>query len=151
MEVVDDFERQLKPKPEARLATVQALFQVEQGGGSVDWVKRQFIDYRLSETADVELFEKLLTGTHGAISLVDPQIALALSDKWKLERIDATLRAILRCGVFELINAPETPAPVLLDAYVDLTAAFFDDKETAFINAVLDRLAREIRPGSLDK
>lgn len=151
MDVVDEFDPQLKPKPEARLAAVQALFQIEQGGGSVDWVKRQFIDHRLSETADIELFEKLLGGTHSAIHLLDPQIAPAMSDKWKLERIDATLRAILRCGVFELIHAPETPAPVLLDAYVDLTTAFFDDKETAFINAVLDRLARDIRPGSLDK
>jgi N utilization substance protein B len=151
MDVVDQVAPQLKPKPEARLAAVQALFQVEQGGGSVDWVKSQFIDHRLSETADVELFEKLLTGTYRAIDTLDPQIAPALSEKWKLERIDATLRAILRCGVYELANAPETPAPVLLDAYVDLTAAFFDDKETAFINAVLDRLTRDIRPGSLDR
>jgi len=150
MDVVDEISPQMKPKPEARLATVQALFQVEQGGGSVDWVKSQFIDHRLSDTADVELFEKLLTGTVQSISTLDPQIAPALSDTWKLERIDATLRAILRCGVFELTNAPEIPAPVLLDAYVDLTAAFFDDKETAFVNAVLDRLARDIRPGNLD-
>ena len=149
MEVSDDVFPVLKPKPEARMAAVQALYQIDQGGGSVARVMGQFADHRLSDTADTELFEKLVVGTFGSISTLDEKIAPALSAKWKLDRIDATLRAILRCGVFEMINAVETPAPVLLDAYVDLTAAFFDDKDVAFINAVLDRLTRDIRPGSL--
>ena len=131
------------------MAAVQALYQIEQWGSLVDRVMRQFFEYRLSETADTELFESLVTGTVEAIALLDQQIAPALSDKWKLDRIDATLRAILRCGVFEMTHAADTPARVLLDAYVDLAAAFFDDKEVAFINAVLDRLTRELRPGSL--
>lgn len=149
METGDDILPVLKPRPEARMAAVQALYQIEQGGSPVDWVMRQFFEHRLSETADTELFESLVTGTVEAIALLDQQIAPALSDKWKLDRIDATLRAILRCGVFEMTHAADTPARVLLDAYVDLAAAFFDDKEVAFINAVLDRLTRDIRPGSL--
>ena len=139
----------MKPKSEARMAAVQALFQIEQGGMSIERVHGQFVEHRLSETADTELFENLVRGTTASAVLLDQKIAPALTTKWKLERIDATLRAILRCGVFEMINAAETPAAVLLEAYVDLAAAFFDDKDVAFVNAVLDRLTRDIRPGSL--
>lgn len=149
MEMSEDILPALKPRPEARMAAVQALYQIEQGGSTADRVMRQFLDHRLSDTADIELFESLVSGTVKATAQLDQQIAPALSDKWRLDRIDATLRAILRCGVFEMTHAGETPARVLLDAYVDLAAAFFDDKEVAFINAVLDRLTRDIRPGSL--
>lgn len=149
MEMSEDILPVLKPRPEARMAAVQALYQIEQGGSTADRVMRQFLDHRLSETADIELFESLVSGTVKATAQLDQQIAPALSDKWRLDRIDATLRAILRCGVFEMSHATETPARVLLDAYVDLAAAFFDYKEVAFINAVLDRLTRDIRPGSL--
>lgn len=149
MEMSEDILPVLKPRPEARMAAVQALYQIEQGGSTADRVMRQFLDHRLSDTADIELFESLVSGTVKATAQLDQQIAPALSDKWRLDRIDATLRAILRCGVFEMTHAAETPARVLLDAYVDLAAAFFDDKEVAFINAVLDRLTRDIRPGSL--
>ena len=149
MEISEETLPAMKPKAEARLSAVQALFQIDQGGGSVERVLGQFAEHRLSETADAELFEKLVRGTIGFTVLLDQKIAPALTAKWKLERIDATLRAILRCGVFEMIDATETPAPVLLEAYVDIAAAFFDDKDVAFVNAVLDRLTRDIRPGSL--
>lgn len=149
MDIPEEILPVMKPKPEARLAAVQALFQIEQGGMSIERVLGQFAEYRLSETADTELFEKLVRGTTVSTAKLDQTIAPALTAKWKLERIDATLRAILRCGVFEMIEATETPAPVLLEAYVDLAAAFFDEKDVAFINAVLDRLTRDIRPGSL--
>ncbi|WP_394694555.1 transcription antitermination factor NusB [Hyphobacterium sp.] len=149
MDISEETLPAMKPKVEARLSAVQALFQIDQGGGSVERVLGQFAEHRLSETADAELFEKLVRGTIGSTALLDQKIAPALTAKWKLERIDATLRAILRCGVFEMIDATETPAPVLLEAYVDIAAAFFDDKDVAFVNAVLDRLTRDIRPGSL--
>ncbi len=149
MEMSEDILPALKPRPEARMGAVQALYQIEQGGSAADRVLRQFIEHRLSDTADLDLFETLVTGTFNATAQLDQQIAPVLSEKWKLDRIDATLRAILRCGVYELTHAADTPARVLLDAYVDLAASFFDDKEVAFINAVLDRLTREIRPGSL--
>ena len=72
-------------------------------------------------------------------------IAASLSEKWKLERVDSILRAILRCGVFELIGRRDVPAKVVIDEYVAVSGAFFGGDEPGFVNAALDGIARRKR------
>ncbi|WP_421791718.1 transcription antitermination factor NusB [Hyphobacterium sp.] len=150
MEVADDIQPELKPAAAVRLAAVQALFQIEQSGDDVGKIAMQFIAHRLPENADADLFESLVKGTAAAMPVLDQQIGEALKSGWTVQRLDPTLRAILRCGLFELSHRTHEPARLLLDHYVDLAGSFFPDKETAFANAVLDRLARDIRPGQLN-
>jgi N utilization substance protein B len=77
---------------------------------------------------------------------LDPAIDGALSDDWPLKRVDATLRAILRAGAFELSGRPDVPARVVITEYVDVAKAFFEGEVPAMVNAVLDALARTLRP-----
>lgn len=146
MEVDDQVVAALKPKPAARLAAVQALFQSEQDDSGFDRIISQFLDHRLTETADVGLFERVARGTADALPLIDQQISAKLHEKWTIERLDPTLRSILRCGTFELMQNRDYPAGAILRAYVDLAAAFFGERETAFANGVLDKLAKTLRP-----
>jgi len=68
-----------------------------------------------------------------------------LAPGWKLDRLDATVRAILRAGAYELMRRPDVPAEVVIDEYVELAKAFFDSTEPAFVNGALDSIARDVR------
>jgi N utilization substance protein B len=139
----------------ARLAAVQALYQMEISG--TDWVtvRREFEDHRLGaeiegnkyHDADVELFRDILKGVVTCQSAIDQLTDRALVVKWPLGRIDATLRAVFRAAGHELSARPDIPPKVSIGEYVDVAKAFFEDgKETNFVNAVLDHMARETRP-----
>ncbi len=135
----------------ARLACLQALYQMEISGGDVNDVVDEFVAHRFSgengnaQHTDVEYFSEI---THGVISTqvqVDNLIESVLATGWTLSRLDSTLRALLRSATFELIEQPDIPARVVINEYVDIAHAFFDAVEPAFVNGVLDRLAHEIR------
>jgi N utilization substance protein B len=117
----------------ARLAAVQALYQMETGGIGVDAVVREFRDHRFE--ADIE---------GEPLAEIDGAIARRLATGWRLERLDATVRAALRCGVFELMMRPDVPIEVSIDEYIDIAKAFTD--EAGFLNAALDAIARDVRP-----
>lgn len=135
----------------ARLAAVQALYQMEMGGAGVAAVVQEYRDHRLGldidgvdvGEADVPLFTALVTGVVAEQGLIDREIAARLAEGWRLERIDSIVRAVLRMGVYELLRRPETPVPSVIDAAVTVTTAFFDGPEVAMVNAILDRVARE--------
>jgi N utilization substance protein B len=137
----------------ARLAAVQALYQMETGGAGVETVVREFVDHRFAgdiegETladADEAFFGELVRGVVAAQSRVDQAIAKRLAKGWRLDRIDATLRAILRAGAFELLNRPDVPTEVAIDEYIEIAKSFFDGTETAFVNGALDGIARDAR------
>ena len=142
----------------ARLAAVQALYQMEIAG--TDWrtVWREFDAHRLGaeidgvqyHEADPKMLRTLLEGVVGAQAEIDQMTDRALAEKWPLGRIDATLRAVMRAAGCELLNHADTPVKVVIGEYVDVARAFFDDgREIGFVNAVLDHMAREARPGSL--
>ena len=132
----------------ARLAAVQALYQMEMIGSGAEEVAQEFIEHRFAElpvTPDQDFFSSILNGVPQHQLEIDRAIAGALSEKWKLERVDSILRAILRSGVFELVGRRDVPAKVVIDEYVAVAGAFFGGDEPGFVNAALDAIARRKR------
>jgi len=138
----------------ARLAAVQALYQMELGGVSLPDVIAEFETYRLGKEldgdqyrdADKAFFRDIVAGVVRDQRTLDPAIGAALSPDWPLARIDATLRAILRAGAFELACRPDVPARVAISEYVEVAKAFFEEEVPGMVNGVLDALARKMRP-----
>lgn len=143
----------------ARLAAVQALYQIEITGAMAGTVIDEFVEHRLG-SADIEasrgakaneaLFRQLVRGTGIRGAEIDERLAPLFAPGWSIERIDVILRNILRLGAFELLARPEMPATVVIKEYVDLADAFFSGDEPGVVNAILDRLARALRPGELE-
>lgn len=140
-------------KSAARMAAVQALYQMEQSGAGVEAVIAEFTEHRQDgdvegaslEGADAEFFSDLARGVVEAQRRIDPFIERHLAKNWTLGRLEATQRAILRAGVYELVARRDVPVRVAIDEYVEVAKAFFDGEEARFINAVLDAAAREAR------
>jgi N utilization substance protein B len=138
----------------ARLAATQALYQMEQTGEGARAVIREFMEDRLGfgpdeepvEEADPDLFKSILNATVEHQSAIDAAILKRLSRGWKLSRLDATTRAILRGATAEFIAHQELSRPVIIDEYVSLAHDFFESSEANFVNAVLDNIARDVRP-----
>ena len=139
----------------ARLAAVQALYQMEQTEQSARSVIADFMEDRLGlndegqpiEEADPDLFKSIVDGVVARQEAIDAAIMKRLAEGWKIERLDATSRAILRAAVFELVADIGLPSQIILDEYVSLAHAFFEGAEPKFINGVLDRIALDIRGG----
>lgn len=137
----------------ARLAAVQALYQMDIGGTGVLEVVSEYETHRLGQEvdgetylkADASWFRSIVAGVVRDQTVIDPMIAGALQDDWALSRIDSTVRAILRAGVFELLERKDVPVPVIVTEYVEIARAFFEDEEPKLVNAVLDRIAKQVR------
>ena len=129
----------------ARLAAVQAIYQIDLTGAEAASVSSEFRLHRLGRDADRNLFDDLVQGTWTRRREIDQALSGALVESWPLQRLDRTLRAIMRVGVYELSAHEAVPAPVVINEYVDLAHAFFGGKEPGMVNAVLDRLARSLR------
>lgn len=137
----------------ARLAAIQALYQMEIGGTDLQTVVAEFENFRLGKEidgeqyrdADAAWFRDLMAGTIREQRLLDPLIHTALEGNWPLARLDATLRAILRAGTYELTKRKDVPAAVVITEYVTVAQAFFDEDEPRIINGVLDHIGRRVR------
>lgn len=137
----------------ARLAAVQALYQMDLGGAPDKTVVREFRDHHFGHAdepgkieADEDFFEDLVTGVVARQADVDAAVTEHLSETWKLHRLDKTLRAVLRCASFEIMARPDVPALVVIDEYVSIAADFFEGgKEPGFVNGVLDKLGKSVR------
>jgi len=140
------------PKTMARLAAVQALYQMEVGGASPEAVMHELASGRLPAAeagpadgeVDLALFRLVVEGAVAEQARIDTQIARALAEGWKLERIDSVARAILRSAVVELWGR-DTPTAVVIDEYVEIAKDFFEAPEPGFINAALESIAKRIR------
>jgi len=138
----------------ARLAAVQALYQMDIAGRGANSVIREFRDHRFGGAeegdefveADEDFFDALVSGVVDRQAKVDPAIDGLLADGWRMERLDATVRAILRAAGYELFERADVPARVVIDEYVEVANAFFEGSEPKFVNAALDRCARQARP-----
>lgn len=142
------------PRSVARLAAVQALYQMEMGGADANRVISEFNAVRFDQEVDGvsyppidrDWFGLLVRGVVGQQDAIDDLIAATVSQDWSLPRIDATLRALIRAGTFELLYRSDVPLKVVISEYVDVAHAFFSGSEPGFANSVLDRLARAARP-----
>jgi N utilization substance protein B len=158
---VSDAKPQKKPiglgerRSAARLAAVQALYQMDLTGKGLDAIIKEFerhwmgkeIEDDQYKPADGAFFRVIVQGVLDRQKRIDPTIDELLAKSWPLKRVEAVMRAILRAGAYELMVMPETPVKVVISEYVDIARAFFEKEETAMVNAVLDRLAREAREG----
>lgn len=142
----------------ARLAAVQALYQMEVTGKGLKETRAEFesfwigneiegVQYKDAETA---FFSDILTGVVSAQGPLDRLIDRALAAGWPLARIDSVMRAILRAGAYELKERVDVPARVAIKEYVDIAGAFFGPEEAGMINAVLDALARQCRAAEFE-
>lgn len=141
----------------ARLAVVQALYQMAMTGAGPDAVIREFQRHRLDapqgETlhADIDerMFVDLVRGTAGGEDL-DDMIAGVLDVEHEVDRLETLIRVILRAGAYELSERFDVPARVTVKEYVDVAEAFYDRRGRALVNAALDRLARTLRPDEME-
>lgn len=137
----------------ARLAAVQALYQMDVAGLGAEAVVREFHDHRFDRDlegsplapADEAWFADVVRGVTEHQTEVDRAIRARLVASWRLERLDATVRAILRAGAFELMHkGPDAPVEVVIDEYVEVAKSFFEGPEPGFINAALDGIAGDV-------
>ena len=137
----------------ARLAAVQALYQQEMEGTPTARLLKEFHDHRLGATiedaqyhaAERDFFDDVVTGTHARRAEIDALISQRLAEGWTLERLDRPMRALLRAGAYELIARPDVPVASVITEYVDVAHAFFDKRESGFVNGLLDAIAKGAR------
>jgi N utilization substance protein B len=137
----------------ARLAAVQALYQMDLAGTGLNEILAEFESHWIGREvegeqylpAEAAFFRDIVSGVVREQRALDPQIDEALSKGWPLKRIEAILRAALRAGCYELSNRSDVPARVVVKEYADVAAAFVGGDETGMVNAVLDQLARKLR------
>lgn len=137
----------------ARLAAVQALYQMEVAAKGINEIFAEFESFWMGKSiegvqyneGDRKLFRDIVQGVLEDQVGIDRMTDAALSDRWPLRRVEAVMRAVLRAGAYELRARPEIPARVIITEYVDVAAAFLASDETGMINAVLDHIARKLR------
>lgn len=150
--------RKANKRGAARLAAVQALYQMDIAGSGLNEILAEFESHWIGREvegeqylpAEAAFFRDIVSGFLDEQRRLDPRIDAALSQGWPLKRVEALLRAVLRAGVYELERRTDVPARVVVSEYVDVARAFLGAEETGMANAVLDQLAREIRAAEFD-
>jgi len=150
----------------ARLAAVQALYEIDMTGVSADPVLQEFLKDRWKARPgmvdeeenfpdlappDGALLAELIRGVSAKRDDLDGIIGPALSGDWTVERLEVILRATLRAGTFELLSTSKVPAKVIINEYVNVAKAFFDDNKPGLVNGVLDKIARVLRTAEMEK
>ena len=146
-------DRKANRRGAARLAAVQALYQMEISGAGMNDIFAEFESHWLGTEvegeqylpAEAAFFRDIISGVVRDQKQLDPLIDDALSKGWPLKRIDAILRAVLRAGAYELQHRKDVPGRVVISEYVDVANAFVDRDETGMVNAVLDQIGRQFR------
>jgi len=152
-------ERKANRRGAARLAAVQALYQMDIAGTGVNDILAEFESHWIGREvegeqylpAEAAFFRDVVGGVVREQRTIDPLIDAILAQGWPLKRIEAILRAVLRAGAYELDHRRDVPARVVVSEYVDVANAFVERDETGMVNAVLDQIARKLRGGELDK
>ena len=150
--------RKANKRGAARLAAVQALYQMDIAGSGLNEIMAEFESHWLGgeiegaqyRPAEAAFFRDIVGGVVREQGRLDPQIDTALTRGWPLKRVEAVLRAIMRAGAYELACRRDVPAQVVMSEYVDVASAFVDREETGMVNAVLNQIARELRPDEFD-
>ena len=137
----------------ARLAAVQALYQHEMEGTPIPRLLTEFHDHRLGaniedaqyHAAEQDFFDDVVSGADARREEIDTLISGRLAEGWSLERLDRPMRAILRAGAYELLARRDVPVASVISEYVDVAHAFYDKRESGFVNGLLDAIAKETR------
>lgn len=142
-----------KSRSAARLAAVQALYQLEMEQTALAPLLHQFHEHRLGATiegatyaeAEQGFFDDVVRGADSRREEIDSLITAKLAKGWSLERLDRPMRAILRAGTYELIARRDVPVASVISEYVDVAHAFYEKKESGFVNGLLDAIAKDAR------
>ena len=137
----------------ARLAAVQALYQMEMEGTPLAKLLHEFHEHRLGATiedatyaeAEEAFFDDLVSGADSRSHDIDAAITARLAEGWSLARLDKSMRALLRAGTYELIARPDVPTATVISEYLDVAHAFWDKREAGFVNGLLDAIAKDVR------
>lgn len=137
----------------ARLAAVQALYQHEMESTPVPALLHEFHNHRLGATiedaeyaeADVDFFDDLVKGTTARAGEIDLAIEKKLASGWTLARLDKPMKALLRAGTYELMARKDVPVGATISEYVDVAHAFYERRESGFVNGLLDAIAKQVR------
>jgi len=142
----------------ARLAAVQALYQMQMEGTALTKLLDEFHQHRLGREiddedhgeatyaeAEIEFFDDLVRGVDARREEIDEQLTQRLTDGWTLARLDKTMLQVLRAGAYELLARADVPTKAAINEYVDVAKAFFDDREAKFVNGILDAVAKQVR------
>ena len=154
----DRQDRKANRRGAARLAAVQALYQMDVAAKGLNEIFAEFESHWLGREvegsqylpAEAAFFREVVGGVVRDQLRLDPMIDAALSKGWPLRRIEALMRAVLRAGLYELDQRRDIPTRVIVSEYVDVAGAFVDNEETGMVNAVLDQLGRQVRTGEGD-
>lgn len=146
-------ETRSRSRSAARLAAVQALYQMEMEATPLAQLLHEFHQHRIGETidgatladAELDFFDDLVSGADARREEIDGLISSRLAEGWKLERLDRAMRAILRVGTYELIARRDVPVATAISEYLDVAHAFYDKKEVSFVNGLLDQIAKGAR------
>lgn len=141
------------PRSAARLAAVQALYQMEMEKTPIARLLTEFHHHRLGaeiedeqyHEAEVDFFDDLVTGVNARREEIDALIESKLASGWSLKRLDKTMLQILRSGTYELLARADVPVGTVIDEYLDVAHAFFDEKDARFVNGLLDAAAKDAR------
>jgi N utilization substance protein B len=142
-----------KPRSAARLAAVQALYQLEMEGTPMAQLLHEFHEHRFGATiedvtyarAEADFFDDVVKGVGARLGEIDAHISAKLSEGWSIDRLDRPMRQIIRAGTYELIARKDLPAGVIINEYVDVADAFYARREKGFVNGVLDAIAKAVR------
>ncbi len=137
----------------ARLAAVQALYQQDMERTPLPRLLKEFHDHRIGAViedaeyheAERSFFDDLVRGVSARQEEIDSAIAAKLASGWSLERLDRPMRAILRAGTYELLARRDVPVGSVISEYVDVAHAFYEKRESGFVNGLLDAIAKEAR------
>lgn len=143
-------EKRANQRGAARLAAVQALYQMDVGRATLEDTLAGFTEHHLGKEiegeqylpADADFFGQIVRGVIANQLDIDPVIDGGLTSDWPVTRIDATLRAILRAAVFELLKRPDIPSKVIISEYLDIARAFYDGETPGLVNGVLDAIVK---------
>lgn len=142
----------------ARLAAVQALYQLQMEGTALNKLLDEFHQHRLGREvededhegevyvdAETDFFDDIVRGVDARREEIDATLLARLAEGWTLARLDKTMLQVLRAGTYELIARPDVPTAAAINEYVDVAKAFFDDREAKFVNGILDAVAKQTR------
>lgn len=146
-----------KRRSAARLAAVQALYQLDVAGGGAEAVVGEFSRYRLGAEVDgaqlveaePELFGDVVLGVTQNREAIDAKLSSAINEDLPFDRLELLLQSILRAGAYELLMRQDIDPPLTISEYVDVANSFFVRRESTMVNGILDRLARDVRAGEM--